>query len=386
MTNPDEIWAAGIYIREHEIVCIVGEVAMTDLPAGFTQIGPKRVPHTRRRGEVLISPTSCINRYPDVALAECAKKLQNAVIESKINLRAVHVACFGGFLSTNKSDKDRPGRSVYGVLTNVSSYNSEWNGLDIYNIVKYNLWIEDIKPQIDVGTDVDAAAIGEFLYEISSLSHTDSVRYIKETTLVCLSISRSINGGIIRHGDIWEGEKHPLMSIIRPPRFTINNGKKGRWVDLFDGVCPYHNDCIEGLIGVSAIESRTRLPFDEISENHEVWEVVAYYIAQLCICVVGLLTPSTIVLTGRTIKQIDASDFSEMLIKKIRWHFYDGISDVNGFFQPNYQELQNSGEFIRLPRRPERRRASYYKGGVPGRHGALRLAASEAMIKSGRQK
>ena len=379
--NYDQIWAAGIYIREREIVCLVGQVDMPPAGTSITRVGQKPVPHTLNRDIVTIPPVSCLDKLPAIALSECADLLYSNVLRHRLNLQFVHIACFGGFISTDKSDRDVDNYQKYGVLTNVSSYPKDWHGLNLYKIVKNRLHRNSLSPAISVGTDVDAAALGEFLFDMRNLRGQEQVRYINERTLVCLSISRSINGGIIRRNEIWEGEKHPLMSIIRPPRFTINSGLDGTWTDLFEGTCQYHKDCIEGLIGVGAIEARTGLFFDDIPDDHPVWDIVAYYVAQLCICVVGLLTPSTIVLTGRSIKQMDVGNFSETIIQKIRGHFYFHLTDSIGRHQPSYPELLDKPEFIRLPRQPKRNNIEYPTGGVPGRHGALRLAASEAIIK-----
>ncbi len=375
MPRREEFWAAGVYIRESKIAIVLGEVVFSDVP----RIGPAYVPQTRRRAEIKLDEVDCEGKLPEEALREAAEQISQRVNAAGVNLRAVHVACFGGFLSTRPQDKRLVRRPVYGVLTNVSAYSEAWGGLNVYRAFIDVFRLYGLKAEVNVGTNADAAAFGEFLYECKHLRGQALARYVRDTTLVCLNFSRTINIGIMRRGDLWAGENHPLLSIIRPPRFTTRNGRGGTWFDLYEGNCPYHKDCIEGLIGVKALEERTELPFFDIPDDHEVWETVAYYIAQACIAVVSVLMPTTIVLTGRCVRQIDGDDFSEKILRRIRGHFYSRLSDDSGHYSPAYLDpaVLDPDEFIRLPRRPKRKNSNYRKGGLPGRHGAIRLSARE---------
>lgn len=373
--NASAQWAAGVYIRERSISCLIGEV----IHPGVRQLAPRLAPKTRNRKKITIPDVTCSDREPAAALEECARLIGEAVRQRGIDLRAVHIACFGGFVSIKPSDKGRAEKSGYGRLTNVSAY-PRWDGINLYLTFRDALAEYDVRPQIDVGTDVDAAAYGEYLYEARDLPQQKRAKFVNEKTLVCLSFSRTINGGIVRKGELWAGEGHPTMSIIRPPRYTVPDGKGGSYLDLYEGNCRFHRDCIEGLIGASALEERTGLPFEDIPASHHVWEVFAYYAAQLCIYVVGILKPSAIVLTGRSIRQLDDLDFADGLVKRIRGHFYSRLTNGEGEYRPDYPELMNKGDFIRLPRPPaETLRGGGRLPGLPGRHGALRLAASEVV-------
>lgn len=376
MNGRKGFWAAGVYIRESKIACVLGEVVLSHVP----EIASVRVPRTDRSPEIVIAEVSCDGKRPEEALKECAEAIRDQVSALGLNLRAVHVACFGGLLSTKKSDKRLVAKPKYGVLTNVSSYPDGWEGLNIYKLFKDILYVDGMRPEIDVGTDVDAAAFGEFLYECKNLKGVALARYVRETTLVCLNFSRTINIGIVRRGELWEGESHPLLSTFRPRRFTIWSGEKNKtWFDLFEGNCPYHKDCIEGLMGVQALEERTEIPFYDIPPDHEIWELVAYYIAQTCIAVTSILMPTAIVLTGRCTRQINNRQFSEEILRRVRGHFYSRLCDEEGMFRPSYIDPDDLDpkEFIRLPRRPILKSGARAEAGLPGRHGALRLAAKE---------
>lgn len=52
--------------------------------------------------------------------------------------------------------------------------------------------------------------------------------------------------------------------------------------DTFVGVCPFHKDCIEGLVSNKAIAKRMELQIDEIpalSDSDPVWKIIGYYLA-----------------------------------------------------------------------------------------------------------
>lgn len=337
------------------------------------------VPYTRNRSITIYIDSLGDKEDPGQYIRRAALSLREVVEENGIKLSSVHVACFGGFWSNRKQHQGR--KPVYGVLTNVSSYRDGWNDLNIHEIFSSCLGGHNNNLSLSYGTDVDAAAFGEFLYEgrRRGFKGEDLDAFYSNYTLIALNFSRSINGGIVRHGELWEGASHPLMSAIRPRRFTISVPGHGMWTDLFQGDCIYHQDCIEGLIGVSALEARADMPFTEIPPEHPVWEIFAYYAAQLCITLASILSPSTIVLMGRSTHQTENSKFSSHILKMIRNNFYERIGDGRGNFRPGYEDLRKMREFIRMPTQPERLDPSHPKGGLPGRHGALRLAAADVL-------
>ena len=50
--------------------------------------------------------------------------------------------------------------------------------------------------------------------------------------------------------------------------------------DPYEGKCPYHKDCLEGLAAGPAIEARWGVKGDQLVDKGEVWEMEGYYIAQ----------------------------------------------------------------------------------------------------------
>jgi fructokinase len=71
-----------------------------------------------------------------------------------------------------------------------------------------------------------------------------------------------------------------------------------READPFEGVCPYHGDCWEGLASGLAIEARWGRPAVELAGDDAVWELEARYLALGLVCVICVLSPERIVLGG----------------------------------------------------------------------------------------
>lgn len=145
-------------------------------------------------------------------------------------------------------------------------------------------------------TDVNAAAYGEF--QLGAAKGKNSCVY--------LTIGTGIGGGIIIDGKIYEGFSHPEMGHIK-----INHRKD----DIFDGICHFHHDCLEGLASGPSLEARTGKKGIEIEENHSVWEFEADYIAQALMNYTLILAPEIIILGGGVMNQ-------SHLLEKIKKSFF----------------------------------------------------------------
>ena len=73
--------------------------------------------------------------------------------------------------------------------------------------------------------------------------------------------------------------------------------------DNFEGVCPYHPNCLESLASGPAIEKRWGKKAIELSNRDEVWELEAYYLAQGIVNFILTLSPHRIVLGGGVMHQ-----------------------------------------------------------------------------------
>ena len=73
--------------------------------------------------------------------------------------------------------------------------------------------------------------------------------------------------------------------------------------DFYEGKCPYHQDCLEGLAAGPAIEARWNRKANLLEDQEEVWEMEGYYIAQALMQYILILSPKRIILGGGVMKQ-----------------------------------------------------------------------------------
>jgi fructokinase len=62
----------------------------------------------------------------------------------------------------------------------------------------------------------------------------------------------------------------------------------------FEGVCPFHNNCLEGMVSNKAIAKRLNKDFTklhELDDGERIWEIIGFYLAQLCINLTLTVSP-----------------------------------------------------------------------------------------------
>ncbi|WEG13378.1 ROK family protein [Pullulanibacillus sp. KACC 23026] len=185
-------------------------------------------------------------------------------------LKSMGIGTFGP-IDVNKNS------GTYGFITTTPK--AGWGYFDFLGAVKgrYNI-------PIAWTTDVNAAAYGE--YKKGSAIDNKSCLY--------LTIGTGIGGGAIINGEILEGHGHAEMGHILVRQHPD---------DSYKGVCPYHNNCLEGLASGPAIEGRYGKKGYELEKNHKVWEMEAYYLAQILVDLTLTIRPEKIILGGGVMKQ-----------------------------------------------------------------------------------
>jgi fructokinase len=68
--------------------------------------------------------------------------------------------------------------------------------------------------------------------------------------------------------------------------------------DPFEGSCPFHGDCFEGLASGPAIEKRLGRAGEDMPENDPFWDLEAEYIALALMNYILVLSPRKIILGG----------------------------------------------------------------------------------------
>jgi fructokinase len=132
---------------------------------------------------------------------------------------------------------------------------------------------------IALDTDVNAAAVGE--WRQGAAKGLD--------TFVYLTVGTGIGGGVFANGRPVHGLLHPEVG------HTMVSHDRSR--DPFEGSCPYHGDCLEGLASGTALRARWGRPGQELTDP-KVWELEAEYLALGLANVVLIVAAERIVLGG----------------------------------------------------------------------------------------
>jgi fructokinase len=154
-----------------------------------------------------------------------------------------------------------------------------WAGTDVAAALRSGLGVP-----VALDTDVNAAALGEWRW--GAAEGLDTFCYI--------TVGTGIGGGAVANGRILHGLLHPEFGHMRIPH--------DRARDPFDGICPYHGDCLEGLASGEAIRQRWGRPGQELS-GPAVWEIEAEYVALALVNLVCMLSPERIIIGGGVARQ-----------------------------------------------------------------------------------
>ncbi|HWH19432.1 MAG TPA: ROK family protein, partial [Solirubrobacterales bacterium] len=149
-----------------------------------------------------------------------------------------------------------------------------WEGADVAGPLAESLGVP-----IALDTDVNAAAIGEWRHGAAQGLET----------FVYVTVGTGIGGGVFAGGRPVHGLLHPEIGHMLIPH--------DRARDPFEGCCPYHGDCLEGLASGPAMRARWGRPAEEI-DDPAAWELEAEHLAHGLANVVLVLAAERIVLGG----------------------------------------------------------------------------------------
>jgi fructokinase len=170
-----------------------------------------------------------------------------------------------------------PGSPTWGRITTTPK--AGWSDTDVAAALSGTLGVP-----IAIDTDVNAAALAEHRW--GSAMGLGTFCYI--------TVGTGIGGGGLVNGELMHGLIHPEFGHMRVPH--------DRERDPFDGVCPYHGDCLEGLASGSAMLARWGLPAEDVTDQLA-WHLEAEYLA-LCIAnVTCVLSPERVVIGGGVMAQ-----------------------------------------------------------------------------------
>jgi len=189
----------------------------------------------------------------------------------KEKLLAIGIGSFGPIELNRESSK-------YGFVTSTPKLG--WSNINIYGIIK-----EELKIPVGFNTDVNAAALGE--YEWGAGRGLNNFIY--------LTIGTGIGGGAMINGRLLHGLQHPEMGHIFIPQDLK--------ADPYEGNCPFHKNCFEGLASGSAMKNRWGKSPEDLDKDHKAWDLEAQYISFALINYIFTLSPERIIIGGGIMEQ-----------------------------------------------------------------------------------
>jgi fructokinase len=162
----------------------------------------------------------------------------------------------------------------YGFIT--ATPKPGWSGTDVVGPFAAALGIP-----VGFDTDVNAAALAE--------GRWGAARGLR--SFVYLTLGTGIGGGAVIEGRLLHGLGHPEMGHIAVPR---------RPGDAFEGVCPLHGDCLEGLASGPAVGARfgRRAEHLEGADQAAAAALVGFYLACGVRSITYTLAPERVVVGG----------------------------------------------------------------------------------------
>jgi fructokinase len=150
-----------------------------------------------------------------------------------------------------------------------------WSGADIVGTLRAAFDLP-----IGFDTDVNGAALGEWTW--GAARGLDTFLY--------LTVGTGIGGGAMANGKLLHGLLHPEMGHILLPHDRLR--------DPFEGVCPFHKDCFEGLASGPAMEKRWGQRAETLPPDHPAWALEAHYIALALTNYTVTFSPQRIIIGG----------------------------------------------------------------------------------------
>ena len=185
-------------------------------------------------------------------------------------IEALGIGCFGPIDPDKKSE-------TYGYIT--STPKLAWTDYNIVGTMEKSLMIP-----VGFDTDVNGSVLGEVTFGQAK----------GKKCVVYVTIGTGVGAGIYIEGKLLHGMLHPEAGHILLSK---------REDDTYEGKCPYHKTCLEGLAAGPAIQERWGKRAADLKDDERVWDLEAYYIAQALVDYILILSPQMIILGGGVMHQ-----------------------------------------------------------------------------------
>ncbi|MCP5091910.1 MAG: ROK family protein [Gammaproteobacteria bacterium] len=211
-------------------------------------------------GEVL-QRTSIPTRGPEETLIDVKNWLEPRLADAS----GLGIASFGPVYIDPESPR-------YGRIG--ATPKTAWRDFDLLQAIR-----EWTALPLALDTDVNAAALAEIRW--GAAKGHENVVYV--------TVGTGIGGGIVANGRAVHGLMHPEIGHMKPRRLPG---------DDFDGLCPFHGDCFEGLAAGPAIKARWGKPLNELPADHPAYAMEADYLGQLAVNLLLTASPTKLIFGG----------------------------------------------------------------------------------------
>jgi fructokinase len=207
-----------------------------------------------------------------------------------------------------------------------------WQGASLYSLFR-----EKLACPVNIDTDVNAAALAE--YHLGAARDLDNFIYV--------TVGTGIGGGAFIRGKPVLGLGHPEMGHSFVNRLDVDKD--------FKSVCPFHDNCIEGLASGTAISARWGNSLSNFDSSHPSWDLEARYLAEFFANLTVLYSPKKIIVGGGV--------SSEQLLSRVRVEL---LKKLNGYVSA-ISEKESLSDYLCMPE----------LGGDAGPYGSFLLAKNK---------
>ncbi|KRL63303.1 ROK family protein [Lactobacillus psittaci] len=172
-----------------------------------------------------------------------------------------------------------PDSKTYGYILDTPK--PGWSGANFKGFFE-----EKLNIPVFITTDVNGSCYGE--YVARGRDNTKTYLYI--------TVGTGIGGGIIQEGKFIGRNYHPEMGHMMVTK------AKG---DDFDGTCPFHGACGEGMAAGPSLKARTGIPGEDLPRNHKAFKYLQYYVAQLLYNAYMTTRPDVMIVGGSVLTEDD---------------------------------------------------------------------------------
>lgn len=168
----------------------------------------------------------------------------------------------------------RPTEANYGHILRTSK--PGWTGADVLTPLTQAF----PETNLVIDTDVNGAALAE--QEWGAARELTDFAYV--------TVGTGIGVGLVSNGRPVHGQLHPEAGHIYV--------RRDAQLDPYQGRCPFHGDCLEGLASGPTLFDRTGIQGEDLPADHPVWRLVGEYLSQLYMNLTLVTSPQRIVVGG----------------------------------------------------------------------------------------